>query len=539
MAAFCVDLLTLAIPVFVQLVFDKVVVHNSYSTLHVIGLGIACAVVFEAILSFVYARHIHHLSATVDECLTRPVIRKLMALPLSYFDSRAKGAIAQEVREIQTIRDFLSAASVASVVDLAFMLLVLTLIAIYSSVLAVVVASCIPLLVLLSLWLRPIVRHRYQLLSDHRAAFEAQVAEGLQNIATLKTMSMEDVWSTKWTATHEAFVTAGLEAKRSAAVEDTLVVVLQRLVVLAVLWIGAVEVLSNRLTFGQLLACYMFSLRVVAPSTRIFQIFMGFTRIQAAKKHLDELHDQPDESSPSAMPRFPFSDGAIRFHGVSFRYGADTQMVLRDVSFTIPRGAFVGIVGRSGSGKSTLARMLQRHLLPTMGHITIGGTEMRDVELTELRRRVILLTHDAAIFRGTVRENILGRLSASSEQELRQACQDAHAHSFVYDLPDALDTLLDERATQLSSGQRQRIALARALLAAPAVLVLDEATNALDAETEAMVLADIRRTRPDMSLIVVTHRSHVLANADHLIRVNDGSAEHSDVSSGRMGGEDE
>lgn len=526
LGATCVDLLALAIPIFSQLIFDKVIIHNSYSTLHMVGLGVIVAVLFEGILTYVYSRHIHHLSASIDEHLTRPALRKLMQLPLTYFDARPKGQIAQELREIQTIREFLSASSVTAVVDLGFTLLVLALLWAYSSVLAGVVAVCIPVLALLSVALRPGVRDSVKNLNDRKGTFESLLAEGLQGITTLKTMSMESTWSAKWAAAHERYVEAGLRAKQSVALEETILRVLQRVIMLAVLWIGAAEVLANRLTFGQLLASYMFSLRVLTPSTRIFQVVMGVVRIQDAKKHLDDLAAEPVESIEPASAKGVFEAGPIHFSDVGFRYGVAGPLILSDVTLSLDHGAFIGIVGRSGSGKSTLARMLQRHLAPTSGHITVGRNDLRELDLCELRRNVVLLNHDATIFKGTVRENIIGRVDSAREKELWHACELVHAAEFVRELPNGLDSQLDERAMQLSSGQRQRIALARALLSRPAVLVLDEATNALDAETEASVLTNIRSHLPGMSLIVVTHRAHVLANAQRVIRVHDGRAEY-------------
>lgn len=521
LAAFWVDVLTLALPIFAQLLFDKVIVHNSYSTLHVVASGVLVATLFEGVLFFVYARHIHHLSATVDESLTRPAVRKLMNLPLAYFESRPKGKIAEHIREIQTIRDLLSVGTITSVVDLAFMFLVLLLITFYSGTLAVIVALCIPLIGFLSFLMRPIVRQRQKELNERRTTLESLMTEGFHGISTLKSMCMESMWGAKWIAAHEQYVEAGLVAKKSMAAEDVILRVLQRIIVLAVLWIGSTEVLANHLTFGQLLACYMLSSRVLGPSMRIYQVAMGFSRVEDAKEHLDQLTAEKEESG-LATRSCDFKPGAIHFHGVSFHYESSRPNVLTNLELAVEQGAFVGIIGRSGSGKSTMSKMLQRHLHPTSGHISIGNIDLRDFDLADLRRNVILLNHDAALFKGTVRENVLGRLQTATDQEIWFACELAEVKNFVIELPQGLDTELDERAAQLSTGQRQRLALARALLAKPSVLVLDEATNALDSETESLVLQNLHREFKEGTLIVVTHREHVLKDADHVIRVQDG-----------------
>jgi subfamily B ATP-binding cassette protein HlyB/CyaB len=522
LAAFCVDILTLAIPVFSQLILDKVVVHNSYNTLHVIGAGVVIAIVFESLLGFTLSRHIHYLSANVDDFLMRPAMRKLMALPLAYFDQRPKGEVMQDLREVHTIRNFLTTASITSVVDLVFMMLVLLLIAAYSPRLAVIVGMSVPLFALVSACLRPGVQRRYKTLNDRNGSFESVLAEGLEGIATLKMMAMEPLWATRLANAHDSYVKAGLEAKKTGILEDTLIRFVQRALTLAVLWAGAVEVLANRLTLGQLLACYMFALRVLVPSARIFQVITGLARIQDSKKRLDDLLVQAEEGNAPRSPGLAFQNGAIRFEGVNFRYDYGGPMVLSDISLRLEEGTSLGIVGASGSGKSTLARLLQRHLAPTAGHITIGDVDLRDFDLADLRRNIGLVQHDAAIFKGTVRENILGRREAAAESEVWDMCRLVEAEEFVLSLPQGLDTPLDERATQLSSGQRQRIALARALLAKPAVLLLDEATNGLDAETEALVLDKIRQGYPDLTLVVITHREYLLAHAERTMRISQG-----------------
>lgn len=519
LAGLCLEILALALPLFSQVIFDKVVIHNSLSTLNVVASGMLVVTLFEAVLVYFFARHIHHLSATVDVFLTRPVMRKLLTLPLAHFESRSRGEIAAHVREIGEIRQFLSAASVTAVIDVAFMLLVLCLMALYSPMLAGVVAAAVPVLALLSAVLRPSVRKSYKQLNESKDRFESLIDEGLHNIATIKNMALESAWLRRWSDAHDTFVRHGLAAKHVAAVEETVLRVLQRVIVLAVLWLGATEVLLSTLSFGQLIACYMFSLRVLGPSTRIFQVGMGFFRIQEAKRQIDSLLEQPSEGK-SLRSKHPFTPGEIEFDNVSFGYSSAS--VLNGVNLRIARGSAVGIVGQSGSGKSTLAKLLQRHLMPQQGQVRIGGVDLRKINLQALRRGVMLLTHEAALFQGSVRDNIVGREKERDEERIVRCCQLAGANVFIEEMPDGLDTMLDEKASKLSSGQRQRIALARALYARHEVMILDEATNALDAETELKVLNNLRSECSDKILLVITHREQVLSTVDWVIEVADG-----------------
>lgn len=516
LAAFWTELLTLSIPLFAQLIFDKVIVHASFSTLYVVGAGVLAACLFEGLLAYLYARHVHLLAARMDEHLTHPALEKLLGLPLSYFDGRPRGEIAATLRQVQSVRDVLSATYLSALVDIAVMALVLLLMAAYSLLLAGIVALSIPFLLFLTIMLRPGVAAHYRELNRRQSKYEALLDEGLQGMATIKSFALEPTWRQRWISAHEAFVDSMLRARRGAAIEDSVTRMLQRLLLAGVLMVGATQVLSGDLSLGELLASYMLSVRVLLPCTRVFQVYMGFVQIRSALRGLEQLDaEQEEKDSPRATDFVP---GDICLRGVQFRYGPDLPPVLAGADLIVPRGIFAGIVGPSGCGKSTLARLLQRHLAAQEGSVTIADRDVREISLRSLRRQVLVLTHDAVLFHATVRENIVGD-SACSDEVVWKACEAAEAAEFVRQLPHGLETLLDERGTRLSSGQRQRIALARALCADPAILVLDEATNALDTETEAVVLRRVRAVLPDATIVVVTHRPHVLTDAQLVLEV--------------------
>lgn len=528
LAGMCLEVLGLAIPLFTQVLFDKVIVHSSYSTLHVVGVGMVIVSVFEATLVYLYSRHVHFLAARIDDALMKPAIDHLAALPLEYFEGRPKGEIATDLRGVGEIRQFLAASSITAVIDIIFMAAILVLMVFYSIPLALITAACIPLLGVLSVILRPSVRRRYRDLSNKQGRFEAVMTEGLNNIQTIKTSGLESNWHKKLALAHENFVDAALLAKQSAAAEETVLRVVQRGIALGVLWVGASLVLKGELSFGQLIASYMFALRVLGPSARLFQVWLGLQQLEQALGNLEGLLARAPEQSKSAPLLPPPSDAAISFSTVSYRYPKASTDVLRDVSILFPSGSFVGILGQSGSGKSTLAKLVQRHLRPACGSVSLGGVDVSMIDVVTVRKEIKLVTQDSALFQDTVFNNLsAGDVTLTLAQVLR-ACETAQCREFIEAMPEGFESVLDEKAAQLSSGQRQRLALARAILQRPKVLILDEATNALDAATESAVLQNLRDEVPACTLVVITHRANTVRQADRLFLVEGGQVRNQD-----------
>lgn len=518
-AGLALELLALSIPVFSQVILDKVVVHNSASTLHVLAAGMLLVACFEGVLTYLYARQVGIFSGRIDQSLTAAVTTRLFQLPLSYFERYSKGEVMGRLREIAEIRAFLSAVTITAAIDLCFAALVFLIIWAYSAQLAAVVLASIPFLAGFSLLVRPIVRRRFLATSRAAAAFNTAIAEGVQKIGAIKTLGLEDHWEKRWADAHQQVVTTSLRICNTSAMEDAAFRVIQRLVVVAVLLVGTQETLSGQLTFGQLIACYMFSLRVLGPSTRIFQIVLGFQKIREAQHHIDSLMGEPVESFGTQRP--PRCGPSVELRDVSFTYPSSTAPVLRCIDLFVAGGCTVAIVGRSGSGKSTIARMIQGHCKPNTGQVLIDGAPLADLSKEALRHHILLLTQEAHLFRGSIRDAILAGRLANNER-LLSACEVAGAMDFIRQLPQGFDTALDDGASQLSTGQRQRVALARAVYAKPTMLILDEATNALDLETELPTLRRLRLALADATVMLITHREQVLGEVDFVLTVQDG-----------------
>lgn len=528
-AGLALDVLALAIPIFSQVILDKVVVHNSVSTLHVIAFGILMVAGFEAALTYLYGRQVGHFTDRIDAVMTRQVLDQLLRMPLAYFERFSRGELMSWLREITRVRSVFSSLSLTALIDLGFSGLVLLLMGAYSPAMTLALLVSLPLLALFLFFARPLVRRRHGDANQAAERFQADIAEGVQKMPTIKALGLEQHWGVRWADSHHRLRRAILAAGAMAAVEDAVFRLIQRMVQVTLLWVGAREVLSGQLSFGQLVACYMFSLRVLAPFSRLFQVTLDVQKVQAARARLDALLGHaPEPFGPSGCAR-PV-DASIELRDVCFAYPGAPAAVLPNVTLTIAAGGLAALIGPSGSGKSTLARLIQVHGVPQRGSVLIGGVPTNVLSHEELRQRVHLITQDSALFRGTVRENILaGR--QPDERRLREACDVSAVSEFIDEMPHGLQFVLDEGCTCISAGQRQRIVLARTIYAGPSVVILDEATNALDLETESRVMRRLRATLADSTIVLITHRQNLLHMADQLIFVNRGQVRSSQPTS--------
>lgn len=518
-AGIALELLALAIPIFSQVILDKVVVHNSASTLHVLAAGMLLVACFEGVLSYLYARQVGIFSSSIERALTAAITTHLFQLPLSFFERYSKGELMGRLREIAEVRNFLSAITVTAVIDLCFAIFVLLLIWTYSSSLAAVVLASIPVLAAFSIFARPIVRRSFSAVSQATEAFNTTIAEGVQKISTIKALGLENHWTERWALAHQQVVEKAFQACNTSALEEATFRVIHRFAVVAVLVVGTKETLSGQLTFGQLIACYMFSLRVLGPSTRIFQVMLGFQKIRESQQHIDALMREPVESFGTQHPSR--TGPSVELQDVSFTYPSAAAPVLQRVNLSVERGGVTAILGRSGSGKSTIARVIQGHCKPQAGRVLVDGVPLAELSHAALRSEILLLTQEAHLFRGSIRAAIVAG-GEVNEESVREACEVAEALDFILQMPNGLDTQLDDGANQLSSGQRQRIALARAVYARPRMMILDEATNALDLETELLVLNRLRLALAQATIILITHRPQVLGEVDCVIGLQDG-----------------
>jgi subfamily B ATP-binding cassette protein HlyB/CyaB len=514
----CLQILALSVPLFLRVIFDKVIVHSSYSTLHVIGTGMIIAALFEAVLLFAFTRHIHFLFVQVAGGLGLPIMKKLMSLPQQFFDEHSKGEIAKYFRDISDIRTFFSAASVSTLIDSLFIVVVLVLMLFYSVSLALIAATSMPIFVILSVLMRPSVTGNQKHQSMCQTKFDTLVTEALTNMQTIKTHAFEPKWIEKWSAVYKNYVHAALKMKLSASFEHALVRMVQRVIMLIVLWVGAAQVVANELSYGQLIVSYMFAQIVMISAGKVFETWLHFQNVLEAKNSLDDLLLKESEQVEAASCTLDRHSG-LSIQNVSHRFQKSTGDVLKNVNIEIPIPSFTGIIGQSGSGKSTLVKLLQRHATATKGKIEYGGVDIDLLDIAELRRHILLVMQDAALFHDTILSNLMYGAENTSLEEVMRVSKLMCADDFIQKLPNGYNTVLDERAARISSGQRQRIVLARAILQSPQILVIDEATNALDSETELIVLKNLRNEFSDKILIVITHRPRTLVDADQIIQI--------------------
>ncbi len=523
LASFALQIFALLSPLFLQVVIDKVLAHRSFTTLEVMTIGIVGLAVAETVLGVLRTYVFAHTTNRIDVELGARLFRHLMALPISYFQSRRVGDSVARVRELENIRMFLTSSALTLVIDLFFTFVFVAVLFFYSPLLSWIVIGAFPLYVGISLGAAPLFRRRLDEKFRRGAENQAFLVESLTGVETIKAMAVEPQMQRRWEDQLAGYVAASFRVVSLGNTASQAVQLIAKLVTAGILFFGAGLVIEGRLTVGELIAFSMIAARVSAPVLRLAQIWQDFHQARLSVERLGDILNTPAEPVHAAgRAALPAVRGNVVFERVNFRYRPDGPRALRDVSFNLAAGQVVGIVGTSGSGKSTLAKLIQRLYVPESGRVLIDGIDIATVDAAWLRRQTGVVLQENVLFNGSVRDNIALSDPAMPIERVAEAARLAGAHDFVLRLPDGYDTLVGERGASLSGGQRQRIAIARALVGDPRILIFDEATSALDYESERIIQDNMREIARGRTVFIIAHRLSTLRIADRVLTIDEG-----------------
>lgn len=519
---FAINLLGLAAPLFFQNVVDKVLAHNSISTLNVLAFAFAAVSLWEVAFTWVRTRLYSETSQKIDVELGARLFRHLLSLPVSWFEARRVGDTVTRVRQLETVREFLTNASLSVLVDPVFTLVFMAAMIFYSPSLFVVVMISLVGYVLVSRAVTTPLKVRLEEKFERGAANNALIVESVSGIHTVKAAAVEPQWQARWERQLAAYSAATQRVINLDNVGGQAIQLISKLSFVAILYFGAKGVIAGSLTVGGLVAFNMFAQRVSGPVIRMAQLWQDFQQVRISVERLGDILNAPPEPQPSSNAAMPPMMGSVEFRDVRFRYSEEGPPTLDGITLDISPGTTLGIAGSSGSGKSTLTKLLQRFYLPGSGRLLIDGMDMAQIDPIWLRRQTGVVLQENLLFNATIRENIALADPAMPIAKVMKAAKLAGAHEFIMELPLGYDTQLVERGTNLSGGQRQRVAIARALVMEPRLLILDEATSALDAESEEIVQNNLKAMAEGRTVIIIAHRLSAIRQCDRIITMERG-----------------
>ncbi len=525
-ASAVVNIFALASALFTMVVYNRVVGQHATDTLTVLAVGMVTVYAFDAVLRIVRGYVASHTGGRIDSLLGSSVLHHLLHLPFKHFENTSSGLIAERVRQLDTIRNFFTGQMPMTVVDLAFVvLLFLPALFLIDPLVGFVTVLAMPLFVGLSFAFHGTQRKLAQQSFMGQAARASALNETIANALTVKSLALESEIERRFDQRLGLSAWTGFRAQNLASVIGTLGNLLQQIVNLVIIVGGARLIIAGEMTMGELIAANMLCSRALAPMRQIVSAWKQVEEVRDAGARLDDMMQQPVELKPGELgPGLPLK-GDIEFENISFRYGDEGPPILDRVSLSVESGQVLGIMGPSGSGKSTLAKLLQGLYAPSEGRVLIDGTDVSHISPATLRRQIGVVPQEVQLFAGTVRENIAMGIADKDPARVVAVAKFVGAHDFIQHLPKGYDTVLSERGGGLSAGQRQLLAVARALIRNPRIMVLDEATSALDIVTEERLIRNLKRASRGRTIILVSHRIPPIAVADRAALLIDGRIE--------------
>lgn len=521
LAAVMINVFGLMTSLFTMTVYDRVVPNNATSSLVALSIGLAIIVVFDFMLKLLRAYFVDIAGASIDREVGETLFDRLLKLRLD-LKKGSTGALTGLMRELEALRDFFTSATMTAVVDLPFIFLTLLVIALIGGWLVLVPALMIPIVILVGALTQPAMDRLSAQAMGEGLAKQSVLVETVGGLETVKASGAGPLLARRWDRAMENHASSSLRQRLISSIGITTATSAGTISYAGVVIVGVGMIAKQELTMGGLIACSILGGRAVAPLAQISQLLSRMTSTRTAYRQLNEMMNLPPEGPEKEGLKLGRPEGKIEFRNVSFRYPGAPEKTLEGINFTVQPGEKVALLGRVGSGKSTIARLLLGLYPPEEGLVMLDGTDIRQLDPADLRRHVGAALQESVLLTGTVRENIgLGREHVDDEELLR-AADLSGTHSFMGQIANGYDLRLADRGEGLSGGQRQSIALARALAGRPPVLVFDEPTSAMDAQTETALLQRLQTELQDRTLILITHRPPLLALVSRVILVDHG-----------------
>ena len=521
-ASFIVQIFALVTPLFFQVVIDKVLSHKGYDTLFVLVGGLAVVGLFDVLLQYLRSYALSHTTNRIDVELGRRLFAHLFRLPMSYFETRAAGQTVARVRELETIRAFLTGQGLFSSLDLFFAIVFVAVLLAYSWRLSLIVIASIPLYILIAILVRPTLRDKIKEKFNRGAESQQMLVESIVGVQTIKAAAIEPTMQGQWEEKLAAYVSSSFDAGLIGSGGQSAIQYVSKLASAALLLFGAKAVIDGDLSVGELVAFNMIAAQVAQPILRLSQIFQDFQQVQISIDRLGDILNMPQEPQNAAFGNLPPAKGAITIRNVNFRYRPGAPEILKDISLVIRPGEVIGIVGHSGSGKSTLTKLIQRFYSPGEGQILVDGVDVSQVSPAWLRAQIGVVLQENLLFNRSIHDNIAITNPSMSRAQVMAVARLSGADEFITKLPRGYDTMIEERGTNLSGGQRQRMAIARALSSNPPILIFDEATSALDYESERVIQRNMRQIVKDRTVIIIAHRLQAVRPCSKIIGMHEG-----------------
>lgn len=522
LAAMAMHILALASPMFFQLVIDKVLVHQSISTLWVLGIGVVIALVFDSLLGFL--RQILTISASnkIDMRLTRRTFAHLLSLPIDYFETTTAGVVTRYMQQVERIRAFLTGRMFFTALDATSLFIFLPILFAYSVQLALVTLVFTLMIAGVVMAMVPIFQRRLNDLNIAEGQRQSMLVETIHGMRTVKALAIEPSQRRLWDQRSAQAINMHFRVGKVAITGNSITDFLGKLLPVVIIVMGTQQVFDQTLSVGALIGFQMISGRVISPLLAIVSLVNEYQEVALSVRMLGEVMNRPSEGRAGAGGLRPELAGEISFEDVTFRYPGSSVTALDRASLTIQAGTVVGIVGRSGSGKTTLTKLIQGLYSVQEGIVRFDRTDAREIELAHLRRQIGVVLQENFLFRGTVRENIAAAKPEAPFEEIVAAADAAGAAEFIERLPQGYNTMLEENASNLSGGQKQRLSIARTLLTKPRILILDEAASALDPESESIFINNLSRIAVGRTVIMISHRLSTLVNANAILVMQHG-----------------